>query len=131
MLTTSESHSGRAVSISFSWPACKAPMVGTKPIVPADASASRISLTVWTACTYFLDIRACRRENLISHTRVLLSERRRRVGQTECVITDQDLSVALVSRADSNRRNFDAGRNPARKIGGNRFEDNGEHTGFL
>src|SRR5437870_5497921 len=58
MLTATTSAPFRAVWISLSWPAWRAPIVGTSPIVLSDflagPSASRISLAVWRPFIHWL-----------------------------------------------------------------------------
>src|SRR5262249_11750466 len=97
-------------------PRCNAPIVGTKPILRADSSASRTSLTLWTARTYLLDVRARCCENLLAQMRVQLCKRRGGIGEAQRVKTDQDLPVAVSSGADSDRRNLQRRARPRRKV---------------
>src|SRR5437867_12967094 len=86
--------SPRAASMSFSWPACRAPMVGTKPIFFLDSRAPRTSLTVWTTRTYVLDVCARRRNDLFRELCVWLGKWRRRSGKAERVVADEHLPAA-------------------------------------
>src|SRR6476646_385293 len=116
MLTTTVPESRFAVSISFSWPACRAPIVGTRPTLVCRSRASRTSLTLWTTRTYVLDVCAHCRKNIVGKMRVLLCEWRWIVRQTESIVTDEYLSVAMWSGADTDGRNLYARGDPPCKI---------------
>src|ERR1051325_2416891 len=103
-------------------------MVGTRPTSVADWSASRTLSTVWAARTDLLYVCPRRRQNLVRQIRVLLCEWRSRIGKSERVVADEDLSIALRSGADSNCGNLHIGRDPARKIRRNRLEHDGEYS---
>src|SRR5258706_11845079 len=114
MLATTTSVSARASSSSRRCPACKAPMVGTNPIVfracrcpPSNRRSAAISTTssAIVFCFYVLDERACSVGQHGIELRVFLGERWRFGGEAEHVVTYQHLPVTSRTRTDSDGGN--------------------------
>src|SRR6267142_5015416 len=97
-------------------------MVGTRPMISSDFqtgfSASRISLTVWSTRTNVLDVCARRRKDGLGKLRVLLCERgNRTIRQSQRVIADQHLAIALSPCPDSDCGDFQSRGHAAGEIG--------------
>src|SRR5215510_7381836 len=91
-------------------------------------SASRSSLTVWTARTNVLDVCTRGREKVFSEVRVLLYEWWNLFRETQRVITNQHLTIALRSGADSDGGNLHGTRDTAGQIRRNGLEHNGKNA---
>src|SRR5438105_9346977 len=103
-------------------------MVGTSPMFAAPASAPRISLTF----VNILYICARCGQDLFGKLRILLRERwNRTVGESEDIVGDQHLSVALRTGANADGGNFQTRRNSRRQFRRYRFQHDGENAGFL
>src|SRR2546429_9723194 len=96
-----------------------------------DLSASRASLTVWSARTYILYIGARGCKNLFGKLRVLPGKRRGIFGKTEHVVNDENLAIALRASADADRRNFQRCGYASGKIRRNGLENNGKCAGVF
>src|SRR6478672_787891 len=96
-----------------------------------DSRAARISLTVWTARTYVLDICVHSGQDLLGKLRVLLGKWRWSVGQTKCIVADKHLAVAHGSGANADGRYLHGPGNSPRQIRWDRFEHDGKDAGLL
>src|SRR5436190_7746246 len=98
--------------------------MGSDPVFP-----SPNSLTLWTTRTDILYICTRGGENQFRQLRVLLREwRDRAVGQTEGIIADQDLAVALRSGPDADGWNFQTGCDLRGEVVWYGFEHDREHA---
>src|SRR5688500_7408333 len=135
MLMTTRSARRRASSTSWRWPSWRNPIVGTNPTrlprVRAAPTSSRTSVTRVRRCMseavliiriqtrpYLVAEGGHRLANVVGEIRVRLEElRTQAVVEAEQVGQDEHLPVAADTRADADRRNRKAFRNPPRDRG--------------
>src|SRR5689334_8730136 len=150
MLATTTSVSARAISSKRRCPACKAPMVGTRPTVSPAARRGASSLRSFaisftnpaTSSAIAAGFQSGGRFDIFHEgargvgdhgieVGVFLYERRRLGGETEQVVTHQHLPVTIGAGADSNGGDAQAAADLSREVVWDAFKDHSAGAGVF